>query len=108
MPKSLVYRIESGLCAAFIKAAQERWTCYAETEGWDILAVRKDNGVQLGIEAKLTLNAKVVRQALPARYDHAVVGPHFRAVLVPLCAASGEIAALCAALGIDVIRMYDN
>jgi hypothetical protein len=61
-----------------------RWTVYAETAGFDLLLVQDVTGVQVGIEAKLTLNLKVLEQALPSRYDgfhRPSVGPDYRAVL---------------------------
>ncbi len=81
---------ESDLCAAFTQAVARDldWTAFNETAGFDILLVRKD-GIQIGIEAKLKLNAKVVTQALPRwlGVEYGAIGPHYRAVLVPV----GEI-----------------
>lgn len=99
---------ESDLCAAFIGAiAREHdWTAYPETAGFDILLVRKD-GIQIGIEAKLTLNAHVVAQALPDWLTSAhcgAAGPHYRAVLVPEGKAGNYIATICRAIGITVIE----
>jgi hypothetical protein len=102
------FELESELCAAFIEAAKRDrysgWRFFAETAGWDILAVRAD-GAQVGIEAKLRLNNKVVAQALPERYSHGVVGPDFRAVLVPGYACENDLAPICHALGITVISL---
>ena len=51
---------------------EAKWTSYPETEGWDLLLVRED-GLQLGIEAKLALNLEVLVQALGRGRDG--VGP---------------------------------
>lgn len=95
---------EADLCAAFIVEATKdgRWTAYPETAGFDILLVRKADGHQIGIEAKLALNARVVAQALPGRYGYEV-GPDHRAVLVPATKRNQDLEAVCAALGITVI-----
>lgn len=80
------FATEAALCAAFIAALPEGWTAYAETEGWDILLVRAD-GFQVGVQAKLRLNAEVFSQAL--RHEDwsggAGTGPDCRAILVPRC-----------------------
>jgi hypothetical protein len=86
---------EASLCAAFLSWVQHgegkfhhgektpKWTPYAETAGWDILLVAAD-GTQIGVQAKLRLNWKVVDQTLPGGWDawHEK-GPDYRAVLVP-------------------------
>ncbi|WP_201829606.1 hypothetical protein [Microvirga zambiensis] len=96
---------EADLCAAFIEAATKdgTWKAYPETAGFDILLVR-DDGVQIGIEAKLALNAKVLSQILPGHvsYSYAATGPDYRAVLVP-AGKDGALSSVCAALGITVI-----
>jgi hypothetical protein len=104
---------EAALCSAFLadvarvhagkKAAQ--WICYPETGGFDILLVRAADGFQVGIEAKLTLNAAVLTQALPGwRWQAGVTGPDCRAVLVPQGCTTG-LSAICQHLGITVIAM---
>lgn len=91
--KHNTYATEAELCEDFIRWVKEPtdsytrhsqvWTPYAETAGWDILLVGAD-GCQIGVEAKLRLNLKVLSQALPERWDHwRDVGPDFRAILVP-------------------------
>lgn len=104
------YKTEADLCAAFIdwvKAVSGQnhfghrtpvWTPYAETAGWDILLVA-DNGVQIGIEAKLKFNMKVLAQCVPESWEPwSKSGPDFRAVLVPKADADQE--RICAALGL--------
>jgi len=95
---------EAALCAAFIAALPKGWTAYNETGGFDILLVRSD-GFQIGVEAKLKLNAKVICQAAErvSTFHTAMPGPDCRAVLVPSVAA-GEMSDLCPLLNITVIR----
>lgn len=74
------------MCARFIAALDtEVWTAYAETCGWDILLVRKEDGLQIGIEAKLKFNARVLNQALEEYgcWSADRAGPDCRAVMVP-------------------------
>lgn len=97
---------ESDLCAAFIAELPAEWTAYPETGGFDIVLVRKADGFQIGVEAKLKLNAKVICQA--AEYvGHRYVdreGPDCRAVLIP-DGVSIDLGPLCPLIGITVIRM---
>ena len=94
---------ETDLCAAFIAAIPETWQAYPETGSWDILLVRKADGCQIGIQAKLKLNAAVLIQAAG---DHWVDrdGPDYRAVLVPQFPWS-ELAALAPHCALTVITM---
>lgn len=81
----------------------EPWTVYAETCGWDLVLVRAD-GFQIGVEAKLSLNAKVLCQALAHdRYARAGTGPDCHAVLVPAAKAVNGLDLIAARLGITVI-----
>jgi len=107
MAKPKPFATEIDLCAAFLAAAPtDKWTAYAETAGWDILLVRKVDGFQVGIQAKLRLNVEVMTQALESGSHWCnEVGPDCRAVLVPFACAGGwgEIAA---AVGITIIRVF--
>ena len=95
------FKTEADLCRAFSTCIPEKWTAYNETGNFDILMVH-ENGVQIGIEAKLILNAKVLCQAIRGRsYDNG--GPDFRAVLVGRVVAENDV--LAAALGITVIAL---
>lgn len=80
------------------------WTVYPETEGWDLLLVHKD-GYQVGLEAKLSLNAHVVEQALK---DHnsrwCTSGPDYRGVIVPSNKIQHHLEVICEALGIGICR----
>ena len=99
---------EANLCDCFIASlrAHGGWTIYPETAGFDILCVYDKTGHQLGIEAKLALNAKVIDQILPHQYmgySDGVAGPDFRGVVVPcLTDANAGIAELLKVIGIKV------
>ena len=106
---------ETDLCAAFIAALdvpadhyrREKWVAYPETAEFDILLVRESDGAQIGIEAKLRLNAHVVCQALPQwRWQPVKEGPDFRAVLVPFGGVDNGLTTICDAIGVTVIRMH--
>lgn len=94
---------EADLCRAFQKCVEDNgdWHFYAETGGFDIVLVHKVNGVQIGIEAKLTLNTKVLLQAI--EYQSGPNGPDFRAVLVGKVVADNAV--LARKLGLQVITM---
>lgn len=97
------FATEADLCARFMKwARKEGWTPYPETEGWDILLVGAD-GTQIGVQAKLRLNIKVLAQAVPDQWSEQWHndGPDFRAILVP---AGEGCESLCGALGITTFR----
>lgn len=96
---------EAEMCAAFIAALPEKWTAYPETAGFDILVVHR-NGCQIGIEAKLALNAKVLTQALPSiRHSYAErPAPDFRAALVP-DGSKSDLCELARWLGITVVHV---
>ena len=106
------YATEADLCADFIRwvngeagklhrgVKTPTWTPYAETAGWDILLVGGD-GTQIGIQAKLKFNMKVLHQCLPDCWDHwHDRGPDYRAVLVPERDSMHE--GICAALGLTL------
>lgn len=102
-----LYPSEAALCARLIECLSSTggWVIYPETAGFDILAVWKDTGHQLGIEAKLQLNAKVADQILPRHWSGACgTGPDFRAVLVPCTSeANYGIARMLDLLGVQVL-----
>lgn len=96
---------EAALCQAFIDdiKTQRGWIVYPETAGFDILLVREDTGHQLGIEAKLRLNEKVIDQILPSEWAdcyHGGEGPDWRGVLVP--EGGGSIARLLTWAGVMI------
>lgn len=100
-----IFETEADLCKVFCDSvsAGGDWNVYAETAGFDILLAHKTFDWQIGIEAKLALNAKVLTQILPSRWSNNLVGPDFRAVLVPEGKATG-LAPVCDYLGITVIQ----
>lgn len=80
-----------------------RWTAYHEWAEWDLLMVH-DSGAQVGIEAKMTLNAKVLDQALPYMGHHWDEGPDFRAVLVAREGLQNHLENIANHIGIVIIR----
>lgn len=104
--KTLIKR-EAELCEIFIRDmnAQPGWVCYPETGGFDILAVHED-GRQIGVEAKLSLNAKVADQIMPDpwQFRYGLKGPDHRLVIVSkITEASAGIAKLLGYMGIPVL-----
>lgn len=96
------FATEAELCAAFIAWAARwpEWTAYPESCGWDILLAHAD-GTQVGIQAKLKLNLKVLAQAVASWHDWHDTGPDFRALLVPGGHGVGD---LCDALGLGIFE----
>ena len=81
------------------------WTCYPETGGFDVLVVHED-GRQIGVEAKLKLNAKVADQILPGEWDDrwSKPGPDHRMVIVgTITEANYGICRMLAMFGIPVL-----
>lgn len=102
------FKTEADLCAAFIAWAKPQGVeCYAEWWGWDILVVYPD-GMQLGIQAKLRLNAEVLIQAAPDFFDYIPdqQGPDYRAVLVP--DASRPFAKIADRLGVVTFTAHER
>lgn len=95
---------EAAMCAAFVAEADKRkWQAYPETGGFDLVMVHKRTGLQVGIEAKQSLNAEVAMQAVNHMRTGSDQGPDFHAVLVP----QGGQAAMTGVLdlvGITTIR----
>lgn len=103
MSRGAFFKTEAELCAAFVATLPVGWTAYNETAGYDILLARED-GLQVGVEAKLRLNPEVVVQASKEwGYSPLTPSPDFRAVLVPAGHAQNHMSAICAMLGITVI-----
>ena len=96
------FNTEAELCAAFLACVPSTWQAYPESCGFDIVLAHKATGAQVGIEAKLTLNSKVLVQVTEKRDRHAT-GPDFRAVLVGKDVAENRI--LAARLGIKVLQV---
>lgn len=105
---------EADLCDIFISELNllDGWTCYPEAAGFDVLAVHQD-GRQIGVEAKMQLNAKVAEQILPDRYEfYGKPGPDFRLVIVSkITDASRGIVKMLDYLGVAVMvprESYDH
>lgn len=95
---------EAALCAAFIREFNtvEGWVCYPETGGFDVLVVHT-SGRQIGVEAKMQLNAKVCDQILPSYNYDAPRGPDHRLVIVPYISDGAKgIAKMLRMLGVEV------
>lgn len=107
MTREASFATEREMCAAFIAAIDKRiWIPYPETQGWDILLVRKTDGFQIGIQAKLKLNADVINQAIEDGYGaYWSNGPDCRAVLVPWN-CTGRLTKIASYIGVTVVRMY--
>ncbi|MCK1577842.1 hypothetical protein [Bradyrhizobium sp. 174] len=104
MKKPKPFSTEADLCKRFISALPEGWIAYAESCGWDILLVRKSDGFQIGIEAKLRLNTEVISQAIEeyGAFSAGRPGPDCRAVLVPACEPGG-FSRICKYIGLTII-----
>ena len=96
------FKTEAELCQAFLSCIPKGWVAYPESCNFDIVLAHTETGAQIGIEAKLVLNAKVLCQVIEYR-DRVAWGPDFRAVLVGRSVA--ENAVLAAALGIKVLEV---
>lgn len=104
------YATEAALCADFIKHLPPGWKAYPETAGFDILLVRLLDGFQIGIEAKLKLNAKAICQAAEPiyRYFTDFEGPDCRAILLPYDGFRGELKQLLPLLHITPILFGED
>lgn len=102
------FESEAALVAAWLSELRRfkhdaKWTIYPETAGWDLLMVH-EAGFQLGIEAKLSLNAKVLAQTLDGAHRYyRDEGPDYRGVLVPRAKCQLHMGELARALGVGVI-----
>lgn len=101
---------EGDLCALFIQEFNKMpgWTCHPEAAGFDVLVVHED-GRQIGVEAKLSLNAKVADQILPDCWDdfYGRPGPDHRLVIVSkITDASKGICKMLERLGVTVLCPY--
>jgi hypothetical protein len=101
------FKTEAELCDLFIASVPKAWTVYPETGGFDILLVENETGRQLGIEAKLRLNAKVIEQILPdGAWYLSDRGPDFRAIIVPACERGFD--ELLGIIGIEVFTPHKS
>ena len=73
------YKLEKEMCDELIvQAKNNNWIVYPEQGGWDILLIR--NNIQVGIQAKLRPNIKLLSQSFPLTERE--TGPHYRAIAV--------------------------
>jgi hypothetical protein len=98
---------ETQLCEVFMLEFNSLpgWTCHPEAAGFDVLVVHED-GRQIGVEAKLALNAKVADQILPSLGDefYGRPGPDHRLVIVSkISDASEGIRKMLEHLGVRVL-----
>jgi hypothetical protein len=102
------FRTEADLCKAFLAAIERdyagKWLTYAETAGWDILLVRLKDGFQIGIQAKLALNASVINQCLEYGKSTCDKGPDCRAILVPAGSGNG-FQPICHYIGLTIVSV---
>lgn len=108
--EKLQIKTEAELCVAFIEQMNkiDGWTCYPETAGFDILVVHED-GRQIGVEAKMRLNAKVADQILPGGWSirYGTPGPDHRLVIVGgITDASEGIAKMLGMMGVEVLKPW--
>lgn len=105
----MIFNTEGQLVETFISTIDTSvWTIYPETANFDLVLSRKQDGFQIGIEAKLKLNTKVVCQAADlatGRYGATAPGPDCRAVLVPAGKERNEYGRLLQALQIVLLRV---
>lgn len=102
------FATEAEMVASWLRqiAKAKDWTPYPETAGWDVLLVHAC-GAQLGIQAKLSLNAKVLAQTLEgASSFYRASGPDYRGVLVPEGKAQNHLSPIASALGIEVVTVH--
>lgn len=106
MKRTKSFATEADLCRCFLAATGPDWTPYAETCNWDILLVRKVDGFQIGIQAKLKLNTHVIAQTIEDGrcYSAERAGPDCRAVLVP-DEETGHFDLIAGYIGFTIIRV---
>ncbi|KZK76331.1 hypothetical protein PsW64_05055 [Pseudovibrio sp. W64] len=107
MKRKAKFQTEAEMCSVFLKNLPEGWTAYPEWNNWDIVLVRDCDGFQIGIEAKLRLNAKVVTQAAERAYEITKPGPDCRAILIPE-GHRNDLAFICGLLNLQIIEVRDE
>lgn len=99
------FESEIELCRKFIESIPDKWVAYPETSGFDILLVHVD-GWQIGVEAKMKLNANVITQIAPNRVQERMnSGPDYRAILIPAGKKVKHMERIAELLGFTVISM---
>lgn len=97
---------EAELCERFIDLLPEEWSVYAETQGYDMVLVHT-SGVQIAVEAKMSLNPKVLTQIIETGLGYySDYGPDFKAVLVGK--SQLHMQTICRALGVTVLTVREK
>lgn len=92
---------EVKLCEELVVLARdEGFRVFPEVSDWDLIIVDEE-GVQLGVQAKMRANVDVLAQAVRRLYR--INGPRHRAVLVPK--SSGAFRQVARALGVHVFTI---
>jgi len=104
--ESKSWTTEAEMVADFSEWARgQGWSVYAETAGWDALLVRPADGFQVGVEAKLALNATVLCQAISRESSWARgVGPDSIAILAPARKTTNGLGTIARHLGFVVVE----
>ncbi|GHB36037.1 hypothetical protein GCM10007094_27060 [Pseudovibrio japonicus] len=102
--RKATFASESEMCTHFISKLPVEWIAYPEWGNWDILLVRHSDGFQIGIEAKLRLNAKVISQAAENAYQCDKPGPDCRAILIPK-GSNLDFQPVCNILSLQIIEI---
>ena len=102
----MIFNSEKELVDTFRQLVDpDDWQIYPETGNFDLLLSRRADGFQIGVEAKLKLNAKVVCQAADLTRNPMNPGPDCRAVLIPWTKGRTEFHTLLEVLQIVVVRV---
>lgn len=102
--RKATFASESEMCTHFISKLPAEWIAYPEWGNWDMLLVRHSDGFQIGIEAKLRLNAKVISQAAENAYQCDKPGPDCRAILIPK-GSNLDFQPVCNILSLQIIEI---
>lgn len=78
----MAFRFEHELVTHFRLNVNSEWAFYPENQSWDFLLMHRETHVQVGVQAKLNLNDKVIWQCVELLSVQRT-GPNFAAILVP-------------------------
>lgn len=99
-----IWATEAALFADFrIWVEGQGWVFYAETGGWDAILVRAEDGFQIGVEGKLSVNAKVLCQVLEHDHTYNDGAPDCWAILAPREKTVGGLSMIARRLGVVII-----
>jgi hypothetical protein len=101
---SSIWATEAALFADFkVWVERSGWVFYAETGGWDAVLVRPADGFQIGVEGKLSVNAKVLCQVLEHDHGYDSGGPDCWAILAPREKTVSGLSTIARRLGVVII-----